>query len=79
MDRHHAPTPSEEPLTPEAARREAARLLGKATSPAKTAAARANARKGGRPKGIRLSTETKQKISEAKRRKEAEPKQTKKI
>ena len=50
------------------ARREAARLMGKATTEQKATAARANGRKGGRPKGIPASEETKRKISEARRR-----------
>jgi hypothetical protein len=49
-------------------RRQAARLMGQARSAAKTEAARRNARKGGHPKGMKLSKATKRKISEVKRR-----------
>lgn len=50
------------------ARREAARLMGQASTEQKAAAARTNGRKGGRPKGTPASEETKRKISEARRR-----------
>lgn len=53
------------------ARREAARELGSATSDAKSQAARENGKRGGRPKGIAMSAETKLRISETKRRKAA--------
>ena len=52
------------------ARREAARLMGQASTEQKAAAARTNGRKGGRPKGIPASEETKRKISEARRRRD---------
>ena len=51
-----------------AARREAARLMGQATTVQKATAARENGRRGGRPKGIPASEETRRKISEARRR-----------
>jgi hypothetical protein len=47
--------------------KQAARLLGQVRSPRKTQAARLNGRKGGRPRGYRLSTETRLKISLTKR------------
>jgi len=43
-------------------RREAASVLGKARTPAKVAASVENGKKGGRPKGIAQSPETKEKI-----------------
>jgi DNA invertase Pin-like site-specific DNA recombinase len=46
---------------------EAARLLGQIRTVAKADAARSNGKKGGRPKGIPQSEETKRKISETKR------------
>ena len=49
-------------------RRLAARMMGQASTNAKAAAARANGKKGGRPKGIPASEETKRRISEARRR-----------
>jgi hypothetical protein len=58
----------EKPTTDADLRREAARLLGRVRSAAKTAAARRNAKRGGRPRGMRLSEETRRKISETKRR-----------
>jgi len=50
--------------------REAARALGRRRSPKKSAAARKNGKKGGRPPGIPASEETKAKIraSQAQRR-----------
>ncbi len=50
-----------------AARREAARLMGQVRTDAKATAARENGKRGGRPKGIPMSDETRRKISEAKR------------
>ena len=57
------------------ARQEAARLMGQARTDAKTAAARENGKKGGRPKGIPASAETKRKISESRRRGGSQPHQ----
>jgi len=53
------------------ARREAAKTMGSASTEAKTRAARENAKKGGRPKGMNVSEETRRKISETKRKKKA--------
>ncbi len=49
------------------ARREAARLMGQASTEAKVLAARENGKRGGRPKGMVVSAETRRKISETKR------------
>ena len=56
------------------ARQEAARIMGGVTSEAKTRAARENGKRGGRPKGIPASAETRRKLSEAKRKRDAERK-----
>lgn len=48
-------------------RRSAARLMGQANTEAKAQAARENGKRGGRPKGMVVSEETRRKISEAKR------------
>lgn len=53
------------------ARKEAARLLGQSRSEAKIRAARENGRKGGRPKGIPVSEETRKKMSESKKTRDA--------
>jgi hypothetical protein len=45
----------------------AAKLLGQMKSDAKAAAARENGKRGGRPPGIPQSAETRQKISESKK------------
>ena len=55
------------------ARREAARLMGQASTDAKARAAQENGRKGGRPKGIPASEETKRRISESRRRNDQSP------
>jgi DNA invertase Pin-like site-specific DNA recombinase len=47
--------------------REAARLMGQVSTQAKAAAARENGKRGGRPKGIPMSAETRRKIGEARR------------
>jgi len=47
------------------ARKEAARLMGMASTQAKAAAARENGKRGGRPKGIPMNAEGRRKISEA--------------
>ena len=49
------------------ARREAARLMGQASTEAKVLAARENGKRGGRPKGMVVSEETRRRISETKR------------
>ena len=49
------------------ARREAARLMGQVSTEAKTQAARDNGKRGGRPKGMVVSEETRRRISETKR------------
>lgn len=48
-------------------RREAARLMGQAATEAKAKAARENGKRGGRPKGMVVSEETRRKISESRR------------
>jgi hypothetical protein len=50
---------------------QAFRILGRKRSVRKTEAARQNAKKGGRPRGMRVSEETKAKISASKRIKQA--------
>ena len=49
------------------ARREAARLMGRASTETKAQAARENGKRGGRPRGMVVSEETRRKISETKR------------
>ncbi len=49
------------------ARREAARLMGQASTEVKAQAARENGKRGGRPRGMVVSEETRRKISETKR------------
>lgn len=56
------------------ARREAARLMGQASTEAKVKAAQENGKLGGRPKGTPVSEETRRKLSEAKKRRDAERK-----
>ena len=60
------------------ARSEAARLLGTIRSERKANAVRENARLGGRPKGMTLTDETRQRIAEAQRRRWAERKEQRK-
>ena len=48
-------------------RREAARLMGKVRTEAKRVAVRRNGRLGGRPKGYRVTDDTRKKISQTKR------------
>jgi len=54
-------------------RSEAARSMGRARSDAKKAAVRRNGGLGGRPRGYRLSEESRRKISETKRRSGNDP------
>ncbi len=56
----------------EEARKEAARMMGRAKSERKTEAARINAKKGGRPKGFSPSEESRRKQSEAMKRRNIE-------
>lgn len=49
------------------ARSQAARLLGRSKTEAKARAARENGRKGGRPKGIPVSEETRRKMGDSKK------------
>lgn len=58
-----------QPPTDEDLLRHAFSLLGRRRSPRKAQAARENARKGGRPRGMVVSEETKARISATKQRK----------
>jgi hypothetical protein len=56
----------------EAARREAARVLGQAATQRKGVAARENGKKGGRPKGGATSEESRARMREAQRRRRSQ-------
>lgn len=59
----------------EAARSEAARLMGRSQTPAKVEAARLNGRKGGRPKGQSADEATRERMREAQRKRRQEEKE----